>query len=99
VRKSNLKAVPTEKPEPLTYEQVQRLTRGIADSAIEDEWLLGALMVFTREIIEHCHDKLHVETVAMLLEDHLYAVTSDFDRAQERYIAAKREGLLKGGAR
>jgi hypothetical protein len=99
VKKSNLKAVPTEKPEPLTYEQLERLALGIRDSTIEDDWLLGALLIFTREIINNCRDATHVETVAMVLEDHLYTVTMDCNKAQERFIEARRAEFLKGGAK
>lgn len=98
-KRTSLKAVPTEKPEPLTYEAAQRLAQGIARDAIEEEGLLGALMIFTRELIDHCFDASHVETMAIALEDHLYAVTLDCDRASRRFIEERRAEFLKGGAR
>jgi hypothetical protein len=96
VKRSSLKAVPETRLGPLTYEQADRLARGIRDSADQDEWLLGALMLFAREIIDHCQDATHVETMAMVLENTLYTVTSDFDRAQEQFIEARRAEFLKG---
>jgi hypothetical protein len=99
VKRSNLKIVTNEKPEPLTYEQLVRLARGVRDSAIDDEWLLGALMMLTREIVNNCFDAQHVETVAMVLEDHLYAVTVDCNEAQRRFIEARRAEFLKGAAK
>jgi hypothetical protein len=79
----------------MSDEQLKKLARGICHSAIDDDWLLGALMIFTREIINNCYDPPHVEDVATTLEDHLYAVTVDCNEAQERFIEARRAELLK----
>lgn len=50
------------------------------------------------EIAEHPLDESHVSTVAGRLKGHLYRVTLECDRAEDRHIRALREKFLKGDA-
>ena len=99
MKRTSLKAVPDVKPEKMPYEQIDRLARGLAFDLIDDNSAIACLMLLMQEIAEHPFNTSHVETVANLINMHLFAVTPEADRAIREFLAAKRRALLetKGG--
>ena len=98
-KRTNLKGV-EEKPEQMTWEQVDRLARSLAVELMDAETeAVYMLLLLMHEISSHPFDQSHVETIANLMRDHLFAVTTESDRAEEQLIAKVREKFQKGGGR
>jgi hypothetical protein len=97
-RRTNLKAV-EEKPEQMTWEQIDRLARSLAIDLMDNEHpeIIHTLLLLMHEIGAHSFDQGHVGTVTILMRDHLFAITTESDRAEEQLIAKLREKFQKGG--
>lgn len=97
-RPTNLKAVPPDSTDKLTYDEVDRLASSVG-SHIEDA-PRESLMILMQEISRHPFDHSHVEGIANLLLRHLFAWTPQADAAEGKFIADVRAKLVgKGGAR
>ncbi len=96
---TNLKAV-EEKPEQMTWEQIDHLARGVAVELMDSHSeTVRTLLLLMHEISTHPFDHSHVETIATLLHTHLFAVTLESDRAEEQLMAKLRENFQKGGGK
>jgi hypothetical protein len=96
-RRTNRRAV-EKKPEQMTWEQIDRLARGLAVELMDAEpEAVYMLLLLMHEISSHSFDQGHVETIAILMRTHLFAVTTESDRAEEQLIAKLREKFQKGG--
>ena len=99
-KKTNLKAVPDEKPDKLTWHQINRVANAVAFELMMCEVDTAPLMVLLREISLNPFDHSYVETIVNLLNHHLFGCTSEFDRACNELIAGERRRVVeKGGAR
>jgi len=99
--KSNLKAVPEEKPEQLSYDEIRRLADDLACDMmnLKDE-AFARFMLLMQEISLHPFDHSHVETVANLTLTYLFAHSQEAERAYKRFIRDERAKLQKeGGAK
>lgn len=96
-KRTNLKPV-EEKPEPMTWNQIDSLARSLAVELMDAEAeTVHTLLLLMNEISSHPFDHSHVETIANLLRVHLFAVTLESDRAEVQLVAKLREKFLKGG--
>ncbi len=96
-KRTNLKAV-EEKPEQMTWDEIDRIARSVAVELMDAETeAVYMLLLLMHEISSHPFDHSHVETIATLLRDHLFTVTLESDRAEEQLIAKVREKFRKGG--
>ena len=96
-RRTNLKAVPDEKPEQLTFAQIIRLARDIAHLCGDDEHMMAVLLLLTDELMKFSDDSAHVETIAIHLAREVFADSVRCGNAEKRYRAELREKFLKGG--
>lgn len=95
---TNLKVVERyEKPEQLTYEQIQDLAARIAFRAWDDKEIQGLLLILMAEISEFVRDTSHVEGIAITVRDAVFAKTIESDRAEKRFVASLRAEFQKGG--
>ncbi len=86
------------KKKPLDWNQLDRLARVLAIELTDDESAGNIIMVLMQEIAEHPHDTSHVETVANLINSHLFGVSREADVAFREHVAGQRNLLTKGGA-
>ena len=99
-KQTNLKAVEPN-TEKLTWEQIDTLARALAVEVMMTECDEAAhiVMLLMSEISTHPFDHSHVETVANLLNAHLFAVTVEAEDACRELLGRERPRLLaaKGG--
>jgi hypothetical protein len=81
MRKSNLKAVTNDKPEQLSHEEIQQLTRGLADSVCQDDDAVEILLLLAIQMQEHCYDGLYVSNIGAQLAQHLFSLTLGWSSA------------------
>ncbi len=90
-----------KRPAPLTYQEIDTLTKAIAiDLAGDqgDETTANMLMVLFNDIANH--PKVNAETIANLITSYLFMWTSgEQDAAEALYVQNVRRNLLEGGAR
>jgi hypothetical protein len=94
-KRTNLKAVET-KPEPLTWEQIDRLARRLTIELMDSEGPDKIIMLLMQEIASHPFDHSHVETIANLVNTHLFGSTREADLAFKELIGRERAKLEKG---
>jgi hypothetical protein len=83
----------TSEPEraKLTYAQFDALARALAVELMgEQAEAIKLIILLADEIAKHPFDNSHVETIAILIKDHLFAVTPASDEALDRFIDAER---------
>lgn len=86
-------------PAKLTYRQLDRLARGLALDLMQDPATGAVFMLLMDEIAKHPFDHSHVETIAHLVNAHLFAVTHEANDAFALFITAEREKFIgEGGA-
>jgi hypothetical protein len=96
-KRTNLKAV-EKKPEQMTWNEIDRFARGLAILLMDAEpEVTYELLLLFHEIGTHSFDQGHVETIAILMRTHLFAVTVESDRAEEQLFAELRAKFQKGG--
>jgi hypothetical protein len=96
-KRANLK-VAEEKPEKMTWNEIDRFARGLAVLLMDAEpEVTYELLLLFHEIGTHSFDQSHVETISILMRTHLYAVTTESDRGEEQLVAEIRERFQKGG--
>jgi hypothetical protein len=98
-RRTNLKAVPREKREPLTREQFVALARAISDTLADadDREATRALLLLADEMVHFCQEWSHVEAIGSALKDEVFAQSFEYGYALEGYIDGERAKLQKGG--
>lgn len=96
-RRKNLKALPIAE-EKLSWDEIERLAGDLANELMMAGVDTAPLMLLMQEITRHPFDHSHVETIAILLNMHLFARTPDADAALDAVMEAGRR-KLKGGAR
>ena len=96
--KALLQAVPDEKPEQLTYWQIDRLARSLAfDLTNAGEGTLKTVLLLMQEIASHPFDHSYVETVANLTAIHIFAVTREADDACKELVDRERRKIIGKG--
>jgi hypothetical protein len=95
-RKSNLKVV-EEKPEKLTWHQVDQLARSLEIELMQEVGAAELVMLLMQEIALHPFDHSHVEMIANLVNLHLFAGTREADAAFRELMRRERERVQKGG--
>ncbi|MDT7807295.1 MAG: hypothetical protein QOJ70_1108 [Acidobacteriota bacterium] len=96
---TRLKAVPTSKPERLTYMQIDNLASQLSIELMQEDETRSLVMIFMQEIAEHPFDPSHVETIARLVNTHLFARSYEANEAFDAFMRAERGKFTKGGAR
>jgi hypothetical protein len=97
--KSNLKTMPEEKPEQMSYDEIRRLADDLADDLMNlSDGTLAGFMLLMQEIADHPFDHSHVETVANVTLTYLFAHSHEAARAYKQFIRDERAKLRKGGA-
>jgi hypothetical protein len=98
-RRTNLKAVPREKREPLTREQFVALARAISDTLADAQAgeATRALLLLADEMAHFCQEWSHVEAIACALKDEVFAQSFEYSDALKGYINGERVKLQKGG--
>ncbi len=92
-----MKRKQTDKPEKLTYEQIQTISLAVAQDLSQFESTAGYLIVLMRDIAEHPFDSSHVETIATLLSSHLFNwATVESSEALRNFTANARQKVLQG---
>jgi hypothetical protein len=95
-KRTNLKAVPAVKPEKLTWHQIDALARSVAfDLMGEHAEALRTLILLMQEIGLHSFDQGHVETISILVRDHLFSATPESDKAEKVLIERHRAEWMK----
>jgi hypothetical protein len=92
--RTNLKVV-EEKPEPLTWHQVDKLARTLAIELMQDDRAAKLVMLLMDEIATHSFN--NAETIANLINAHLFAVSRESDAAFRELMEREREKFQKGG--
>jgi hypothetical protein len=87
------------KKAPLNWKQLDQLARGLAVDLLEEHSACNILMVLMQEIAEYPFDPSHVETVANLINTHLFGSSREADVAFREHVAGQRRLLINGGAR
>jgi hypothetical protein len=95
-KRTNLKAVSDEKPEQLSYTRVDNLASALSIELMEEEEACNLVMILMQEIAEHPFDNSHVETIANLVNTHLFARSRQADKAFKQFMDAERRKLTKG---
>lgn len=96
-KRTNLKTA-EETPEKLTYEQIEALARELTGEYDTNGQVAEILLNLADEIVQHCKEFGHVEVVAFVLRDALYAASSECAESRDCFIEQLRSEV-KGGAR
>jgi|ERR1041384_5150278 hypothetical protein len=84
-----------QQPAQLTYWQVDRLVRSVAfDLLGEKEETAKTIILLADEISKHPFDHSHVETIAHLIKDHLFAITMASDEALDHFLETERRQVV-----
>jgi hypothetical protein len=81
VKRSNLKAVPTERPEPMDWYLIDKLACALANDLMDSPETVKALMLLLQEIARHPYEPHVTEGIANHLNMRLFSTMVESDAA------------------